>query len=65
MKKELRSAAVLIITQRVSTIQKADLILVLNEGRIAGTGRHEELLQNCSVYRDIAMSQEKGGGPNE
>ena len=65
LKKELRSAAVLIITQRVSTIQKADSILVLNEGRIAGMGRHEELLQNCSVYRDIAMSQEKGGGPNE
>ena len=65
LKKELRSAAVLIITQRVSTIQKADSILVLNEGRIVGMGGHEELLQNCSIYRDIAMSQKKGGALNE
>lgn len=58
---EVGEAAVLIIAQRISTILHADRILVLDEGRIVGQGRHEELLKTCSVYRDIVQSQMKGG----
>lgn len=57
--KETKDAAVLIIAQRVSTIQHANQIIVLHEGQMAGIGTHEELLQNCSVYREIYESQTK------
>ena len=53
--------AVLIIAQRVSTIAHADKIIVLEDGRAVGIGRHEELLETCPVYREIAQSQGKGG----
>ena len=59
---ELRDSAVLIIAQRVSSIVHADQILVLENGALVGAGRHEELLETCPVYRDIANSQAKGGG---
>ncbi len=58
---ETREAAVLIIAQRVSTILHADTIVVLKDGRIMGTGTHEELMAGCEVYRDIAKSQMIGG----
>lgn len=54
-----KDAAVLIIAQRVSTIQHANQIIVLDEGRMAGIGIHDELLQNCPVYREIYESQTK------
>ncbi len=57
--KETKDAAVLIIAQRVSTIQHANQIIVLHEGQMAGIGTHEELLQNCTVYREIYESQTK------
>ena len=57
--KETRDAAVLIVAQRVSTIQHADQIVVLNEGQMVGLGKHEELLQTCPVYREIYESQTK------
>ena len=57
--KETKDAAVLIIAQRVSTIQHANQIIVLDEGRMAGIGTHDELLQNCPVYREIYESQTK------
>ena len=50
-------SATIIVAQRIGTIMDADNILVLDGGRIVGQGRHEELIQNCSVYRDIALSQ--------
>ena len=56
---ETRDAAVLIIAQRVSTIRHANRIVVLNEGQMAGIGTHEELMQNCAVYREIYESQTK------
>ena len=62
LKEEVADAAVLIIAQRINTILNADQILVLDEGRIVGIGRHEELIENCPVYREIARSQMKGGG---
>ncbi len=61
---EVRDSAVLIIAQRVSTILHADQIIVLNDGKIAGIGRHEELLRTCPIYIDIVNSQMKGGDIN-
>ncbi|HIZ55628.1 MAG TPA: ABC transporter ATP-binding protein/permease [Firmicutes bacterium] len=57
--KETQDAAVLIIAQRVSTIQNANQIIVLHEGQTAGIGTHDQLLQNCPVYREIYESQTK------
>lgn len=65
LKKEVKSSAVLIIAQRISTILHADRIIVLNDGEIVGDGKHEELLKCCPVYRDIVNSQLKGGERNE
>lgn len=48
---------VIIVAQRVSTIMTADSIVVLDNGRIAGIGKHEELMKNCEVYREIVLSQ--------
>ena len=64
LKEEMKDAAVLIIAQRISTILHADQILVQNDGKIVGKGRHEELLQTCEIYRDIVNSQMKGGVSN-
>ncbi|MRJ76875.1 ATP-binding cassette domain-containing protein [Aeromicrobium sp. SMF47] len=50
-------AAVVIVAQRVSTIRGADRIVVLDEGRVVGTGRHDELMDTCEVYREIVLSQ--------
>lgn len=47
----------LIVAQRIGTIRDADRIIVLDEGRMVGIGTHDELMQNCSVYRQIALSQ--------
>lgn len=54
-----KNAAVFIVSQRASSIQHADQILVLENGRLVGKGRHEELLASCSVYREIYDSQFK------
>lgn len=52
-----RAATVFIVAQRVSTITDADLILVLDDGRVVGRGRHDELLATCEPYREIVTSQ--------
>lgn len=57
IKEEMHDATMLIVAQRIGTIRDADLILVFEDGKIVGRGKHEELLKNCSVYRDIARSQ--------
>lgn len=64
LKEEVKDSAVLIIAQRISTIMQADQILVLNDGKIVGKGRHDELLKSCPVYIDIVNSQMKGGEQN-
>lgn len=56
---ETKDAAVMIIAQRVSSIQHADQIIVLHEGEMAGIGKHEELLKTCPVYKEIYESQTK------
>jgi ATP-binding cassette subfamily B protein len=50
-------SAVVIVAQRVSTIRSADRIVVLDEGRVVGTGTHTELMDRCEVYRQIVLSQ--------
>jgi len=57
LKKEIGRATVIMVAQRISTIMEADRILVLEDGIITGTGQHQELMQNCQVYRQIAASQ--------
>ena len=57
LKREAAGATVLIVAQRIGTIRDADLIVVLDEGRVAGKGTHEELMRSCEVYREIAYSQ--------
>lgn len=59
--KERCDSTVIVISQRASAIKNADKILVMDEGRIAGTGTHEELLASCEVYREICASQLEGG----
>ena len=57
LKRETGDATSLIVAQRIGTIRDADLIIVLDEGKVVGQGTHEELMKNCDVYREIAYSQ--------
>ncbi|MFW5630656.1 MAG: ABC transporter ATP-binding protein, partial [Acetivibrio ethanolgignens] len=57
LEEETHGATKIIVAQRISTILHADQIIVLDEGRIAGIGTHEELLKNCEIYEQIALSQ--------
>lgn len=57
LSRELSGATVVIIAQRIGTIMNSDRIIVLDEGRIVGIGKHKELLESCEVYRQIALSQ--------
>ena len=57
LKQETGTATTLIVAQRIGTIMDADKIIVLDEGKIVGIGRHKELLESCPVYREIAESQ--------
>jgi ABC-type multidrug transport system fused ATPase/permease subunit len=55
--KETVDKTVLIVAQRISTIMQADNIIVLDNGKIVGQGRHAELLKNSKIYQEIAQSQ--------
>ena len=61
LRKELKNhtaeSTVILVAQRISTILHAEQIVVLDEGEVAGIGTHKELLKNCEVYRQIALSQ--------
>jgi len=59
-KEELKDVTTIIIAQRVSSIQHADRILVMNEGEVEQIGKHEDLLNNSPIYREIYESQKKG-----
>lgn len=64
LRKELRALpwkpAIFVVSQRASTVQHADMILVLDDGRLVGKGKHEELLKSCDVYKEIYASTEQG-----
>lgn len=55
--KSCKDSTRIIVAQRIGTIRDADRIIVLEDGKIAGMGRHEELMRDCEVYRQIALSQ--------
>ena len=55
----------IIIAQRVSSVQHADFIVVMDEGKIVATGRHEELLKTCDIYREVYESQQEGDSEHE
>ena len=57
LKKETSDVTTLIVAQRIGTIRDADKIIVIDEGKIVGIGKHGELMKTCGVYIDIARSQ--------
>ena len=57
LKKNTKNSTILLVAQRISTILNAEQIIVLDNGKIAGKGSHEELLKSCEIYREIALSQ--------
>ena len=57
LKKITKESTVLIVAQRISTVLNADQIIVLDEGKIVGIGTHKDLMKNCEVYKEIALSQ--------
>ena len=60
IRQEMVGTTTVVVAQRVSSVQHADLILVMDNGNIIGAGRHEQLLENCEVYREISLSQMGG-----
>lgn len=68
LERELKTTTKIIVAQRISTIKNSDNIIVLENGKIAGMGTHDQLLDNCKVYQEIAYSQlsekELKGGKN-
>lgn len=61
-KEEIPDTTKLIIAQRISSVQDADRVIVMEEGEVNGFGTHEELLENNAIYREVYESQTKGGG---
>lgn len=61
MQEELPDMTKIIIAQRVSSVQKADQIVVMADGVVDAVGTHEQLLAHCEVYREICESQKQGG----
>jgi len=57
LKKEIKNKIVLIVAQRVTTVMSADQIIVLDQGKITGIGKHQDLIKNCEVYREIVSAQ--------
>lgn len=57
LKKITKNSTVFIVAQRISTVLNADQIIVLDEGKIVGIGKHEDLMKNCEIYKEIALSQ--------
>ena len=57
LKKYTKDATTLIVAQRIGTIMNADKIIVLDDGHVVGQGTHKELLENCEIYKQIALSQ--------
>ena len=64
-REEIPDTTKIIIAQRVSSVQDADQILVMDDGKLAACGTHEELLQSCKIYQEVYYSQNKGGAQDE
>lgn len=64
-KKFIPETTKLIIAQRIASIQDADLIIVMDNGKIAATGKHEDLLRSCSIYQEVYEQQTNGGDCDE
>lgn len=62
LKEAIPGTTKIIITQRISSVEDADKIIVINDGKIDGFGSHKELLENNSIYREVYLSQTKGAG---
>ena len=62
---ELTGTTKIIIAQRISSVEDADMIIVLDDGKINGVGTNEQLIKNNEIYRDIVMMQKKGGNLGE
>jgi ATP-binding cassette subfamily B protein len=65
MKEEIPDTTKIIIAQRISSVEDANKIIVMDDGHVADMGTHNELLQRCSIYREVYESQVKGGKANE
>ncbi|MDY3985526.1 ABC transporter ATP-binding protein, partial [Dysosmobacter sp.] len=57
---ELKDTTKIIIAQRVTSVMDADLILVMDQGRVAAQGTHQELMKTCGIYREVYQSQQEG-----
>lgn len=57
LKHEMKDSIMMVVAQRISSIMEADQIVVLNEGKVVGQGTHKELLKDCQIYKEIALSQ--------
>lgn len=64
-REEIPNTTKIIIAQRISSVQDADQIIVLDDGKIDGMGTHEELLENNAIYKEVYESQQKGGNKDE
>ena len=64
-REEIPDTTKIIIAQRISSVEDADMIIVMENGEINGVGTSEELLKNNAIYREIYESQIKGGGEDE
>ena len=64
-KEEIPNTTKIIIAQRISSVQEADKIIVMEGGKVVGFGNHDELLANNEIYQEVYYSQNKGGSENE
>ena len=60
-REEIPDTTKIIIAQRISSIEDADLIIVMSEGKIVAKGNHDELIKNCDIYKEIYDTQTRGG----
>ena len=62
---EIPDTTKIIIAQRITSVMESDLIIVMDDGRIADMGTHEELIKTSEIYREVYEQQTKGGGEDE